>query len=143
MPPPICFFAFLMVGLLDSTWINGRSGSTALLIIGGCLTLVSFIFLVMSARKHKTAGSNVEPWKPTTAIITDGVYKYSRNPIYVAMAAAYVGIAIAASSFLAIVLLPFCLYVIRQFVIAKEETYLEDKFGDEYVSYKAKVRRWL
>jgi len=143
MPPPVCFFVFLIVGLLDSTWIRGEFGPPIILALGGAIALVAFIFLIKSARRHAAVGSNVEPWKPTTTLIIDGAHKYSRNPIYVAMATTYLGLAIAASSVLAIVLLPVCLYVIWYFVIAKEEAYLEDKFGDEYLSYKAKVRRWL
>ncbi|MAZ04133.1 MAG: isoprenylcysteine carboxyl methyltransferase [Sneathiella sp.] len=144
IPPPLCFLAFLAIGIyFNSAWMEGRAAEPILTVIGGLLTLVSAIYLAHSARKHKTAGSNVEPWKPTTTIISDGIYKYSRNPIYVAMAAAYLGLAIAAASWLAVVLLPFCLAFIRYYVIAKEEAYLEDKFGSEYLEYKKKVRRWL
>ena len=142
-PPPLYFLICLLIGLLDSTWINGSSGPTAFLIIGGIITVAAAIFLAKSVRKHSAVGSNVEPWKPTTALIIDGAHKYSRNPIYIGMSVVYLGISIAASSVLAIVLLPVCLYLIWYFVIAKEEAYLEDKFGDEYLSYKAKVRRWL
>ncbi|WP_288903489.1 isoprenylcysteine carboxylmethyltransferase family protein [uncultured Sneathiella sp.] len=144
IPPPLCFLAFLAVGiLLDSAWIDSRLSSNYLTILGGVIAVLSAIYLFVAARKHNTAGSNVEPWKPTTTIISDGAYKYSRNPIYLAMAALYAGIAIAAGSWLAVILLPFCLVVIRYYVIAREEAYLEDKFGKEYLDYKARVRRWL
>jgi protein-S-isoprenylcysteine O-methyltransferase Ste14 len=144
VPPPICFFGFLMAGILiDSTWIGGSLAPPVFMIIGAVIAIPTFILLVISAKKHKSVGSNVEPWKPTTVLITDGVYKYTRNPIYVAMATVYIGLAIAAGSLMAIVLLPVCLTVIWYFVIAKEEAYLEDKFGDQYLSYKTKVRRWL
>jgi protein-S-isoprenylcysteine O-methyltransferase Ste14 len=112
-------------------------------ISGGIIFVISLVFLIKTARKHKQVGSNIEPWKPTTTIIVDGAYKYSRNPIYVAMAIAYAGIAISAYSLPSLLLLPVCLGVICYFVISKEEAYLEDKFGEEYLSYKMKVRRWL
>ena len=144
IPPPLCFFTFLAVGiLLNSAWIEGRLAATFLTVTGGLIAAISFIYLVFTAQKHRSAGSNVEPWKPTTTIISDGAYKYSRNPIYLAMAVFYVGAAIAAESWLALVLLPVCLYIIRHYVIAREEAYLEDKFGKEYLDYKARVRRWL
>jgi len=144
IPPPLCFFAFLVTGLvLNSVWISGDPVSLQLTVIGGLLAVVSFVYLVITAQKHKTVGSNVEPWKPTTTIIIEGAYKYSRNPIYVAMAMTYVGISIAAESWLALIFLPVCLAVIRFYVIDKEEAYLEDKFGKEYLDYKARVRRWL
>lgn len=144
IPPPLCFFAFLVAGiLLNSDWIEGRLANAYLTIIGGLIAVISLIYLIISALKHKAAGSNVEPWKPTTTIITDGVYKYSRNPIYVAMAVVYAGIAIVAGSWLALLFLPLCLLFIRYYVIAREEAYLEEKFGKEYLDYKARVRRWL
>ncbi|MZR21880.1 DUF1295 domain-containing protein [Sneathiella chungangensis] len=144
MPPPLCFFAFLVAGiLLNSDWTEGRLANAYLTIIGGLIAIISLIYLIISALKHKAAGSNVEPWKPTTTIITDGVYKYSRNPIYVAMAVVYAGVAIAAGSWLALLFLPLCLLFIRYYVIAREEAYLEEKFGKEYLDYKARVRRWL
>lgn len=144
IPPPLCFFAFLVAGIfLNSDWIEGRLADAYLTIIGGLIAVISLIYLIISALKHKAAGSNVEPWKPTTTIITDGVYKYSRNPIYVAMAVVYAGVAIAAGSWLALLFLPLCLLFIRYYVIAREEAYLEEKFGKEYLDYKARVRRWL
>ncbi len=144
IPPPLCFFSFLMVGiLLDSAWIDGHLAAAYLNFIGGVIAIISFIYLVVAAQKHRNAGTNIEPWKPTTKIISDGAYKYSRNPIYVAMAAVYVGRAVAAGSWLALILLPLCLLVIRYHVIIREEAYLEDKFGKEYLDYKARVRRWL
>ncbi|MFC4270069.1 methyltransferase family protein [Sneathiella chungangensis] len=144
IPPPLCFFAFLVAGiLLNSDWTEGRLANAYLTIIGGLIAIISLIYLIISALKHKAAGSNVEPWKPTTTIITDGVYKYSRNPIYVAMAVVYAGVAIAAGSWLALLFLPLCLLFIRYYVIAREEAYLEEKFGKEYLDYKARVRRWL
>ncbi|MDF2367571.1 isoprenylcysteine carboxylmethyltransferase family protein [Sneathiella sp.] len=144
IPPPLCFFAFLAVGiLLDSAWVDGRLAAAYLTAIGGLIAAASFVYLVLTAHKHKSAGTNVEPWKPTTAIISDGAYKYSRNPIYLAMTLFYIGAAIAAGSWPALILLPVCLLIIRHYVIAREEAYLEDKFGKEYLDYKARVRRWL
>lgn len=144
IPPPLCFMAFLVVGILfDSAWIDRRLSADYLTIFGGVIAVISAIYLIIAAQKHKSAGSNVEPWKPTTTIISEGAYKYSRNPIYLAMALVYTGIAIAAASWFALILLPFCLLIIRYYVIAREEAYLEDKFGKEYLDYKARVRRWL
>lgn len=144
IPPPLCYLFFLIVGIaFNSAWINGHMAPLLLTVVGFLIAAIACVFLLSSAWKHKAAGSNLEPWKPTTAIISDGAYKYSRNPIYVAMAAVYLGLAIAAESPLAIVLLAACLAVIRYYVIAREEAYLEDKFGNEYLAYKAKVRRWI
>ncbi|MEH6545636.1 MAG: isoprenylcysteine carboxylmethyltransferase family protein [Sneathiella sp.] len=144
VPPPLYFLSFLILGIWQSSaWVQGELGAPYMVIVGGVIAVVGTVFLLKSVRKHETSGTNVEPWKPTTALIIDGLHRYSRNPIYVLMAVVYLGVAIAASSLVAIVLLFFCLLLIRIFVIAKEETYLEDKFGEEYLQYKQKVRRWI
>ena len=144
IPPPLCYLFFLVIGIgFNSVWINGHMAPPLPTAVGFLIAAVACVVLLRSAWKHKAAGSNVEPWEPTTVIISDGAYKYSRNPIYVAMAVLYLGLAIAAASPLAIVLLAACLAIIRYYVIAREEAYLEDKFGNEYLTYKAKVRRWI
>ncbi|MEH6402850.1 MAG: isoprenylcysteine carboxylmethyltransferase family protein [Sneathiella sp.] len=144
IPPPLCFLFFLLLGIfISSDWVDGTLGPLARLIIGGIPACIGLFFIISEAKSHKKSGSNVEPWKPTTTIIDTGLYAYSRNPIYVGMAIVYVSITIAAFSLGALLLFPFCLLVIHYFVIAKEETYLEDKFGDEYLRYKSRVRRWF
>jgi protein-S-isoprenylcysteine O-methyltransferase Ste14 len=89
------------------------------------------------------AGSNVPTSRPTMAIVDTGPYRFTRNPIYLGMVLGLVGLAIAFNTlWLLLALLPFAL-VIRYGVIAREEVYLERKFGDVYRGYRARVRRWL
>jgi protein-S-isoprenylcysteine O-methyltransferase Ste14 len=89
------------------------------------------------------AGSNVPTNMPTTSIVEKGPYRFTRNPIYLGMMLGLVGLAIAFDSlWLLLTLVPFAL-VIRYGVIAREETYLERKFGEVYRRYRARVRRWL
>jgi protein-S-isoprenylcysteine O-methyltransferase Ste14 len=89
------------------------------------------------------AGSNVPTNRPTTAIVEGGPYRFTRNPIYLAMLLGLIGLAIAFNSvWLLLALVPFAL-VIRYGVVAREEAYLERKFGDVYRHYCARVRRWL
>jgi protein-S-isoprenylcysteine O-methyltransferase Ste14 len=89
------------------------------------------------------AGSNVPTNRPTTTIVAAGPYRFTRNPIYVAMVLGLIGLAIALNSlWLLLTLVPFAL-VIRYGVVAREEVYLERKFGDDYRRYRARVRRWL
>ncbi len=75
--------------------------------------------------------------------MTDGPFRYSRNPIYIADAVLYVGLALALDWIWALALLPFVLVVVRFGVIEREERYLERQFSDEYLRYKQRVRRWL
>jgi protein-S-isoprenylcysteine O-methyltransferase Ste14 len=103
----------------------------ALVLIGGALT------------GFRRAGTPAEPWQASTAIVTDGVYGYTRNPMYVAMAIFYGAIALATDSLITLLLLAPLLVVVHYGVVLREERYLESKFGDAYRRYKAAVRRWI
>jgi protein-S-isoprenylcysteine O-methyltransferase Ste14 len=89
------------------------------------------------------AGSNVPTNLPSTTIVDTGPYRFTRNPIYLGMVLGLIGLAIGLDSlWLLLTLVPFAV-VIRYGVIAREEAYLERKFGDVYRRYRARVRRWL
>ncbi len=89
------------------------------------------------------AGSNVPTNRPSTTIVEAGPYRFTRNPIYLGMMLALVGMAVTFDTlWLLITLVPFAL-VIRYGVVAREEAYLERKFGDVYCAYRSRVRRWL
>lgn len=89
------------------------------------------------------AGSNVPTDAPTTAIVDTGPYRFTRNPIYVGMMLGLAALSVGLNSlWLLLVLVPFAL-IIRYGVVAREEAYLERKFGDVYRGYRARVRRWL
>jgi len=89
------------------------------------------------------AGSNVPTNRPTTAIVETGPYRFTRNPIYLGMVLGLIGLAIAFNSlWLLLTLVPFALAICFG-VVAREEAYLERKFGDVYRRYRARVRRWL
>jgi protein-S-isoprenylcysteine O-methyltransferase Ste14 len=154
VPPPLIYFAFLAVGWgLDRQGVQLGLGDTLDLSFGLATELRRGIALVliiggllldgMSAGLFRRLGTAVEPWKPSTALATEGPYRFSRNPIYVGFAITYAGLAVAMDSPVALVLLIPCLLVVDRFVIQKEETYLAAKFGGEYAAYRDKVRRWL
>jgi protein-S-isoprenylcysteine O-methyltransferase Ste14 len=89
------------------------------------------------------AGSNVPTNRPTTTVVNSGPYRFTRNPIYLGMFLGLIGLAIAFDNlWLLMMLVPFAL-VIRFGVVAREEAYLERKFGDVYRGYRSRVRRWL
>lgn len=97
----------------------------------------------LAFRKMRSTGTNVNPTQPTTALILEGPYRFTRNPIYLGMTLLYTGIAVLANTLWPILLLPGVLFVMTRGVIEREEAYLEQKFGEQYMAYKAKVRRWL
>jgi protein-S-isoprenylcysteine O-methyltransferase Ste14 len=143
-PPPLIFLAGLALGfgleaLLPSAALPGalRWPLGAALLLGGIALALAF------ESRFRRAGTAVEPWKPTTAIVTSGPYRFTRNPAYAGMALAYAGIAILAGALWPLATLVPTLIVIDRTVIAREERYLERKFGEEYTGYKARVRRWV
>ena len=89
------------------------------------------------------AKTEVPPHRPTSAIVTDGPYRFSRNPIYVALTLLSAGIALWVNSFWMLGLLIPTLVVMTIAVIGPEEQYLERKFGAEYLDFKSRVRRWI
>jgi len=110
----------------------------------GAIVFVLGLALAVWAMDTMTkAGSNVPTDRPTTAIVESGPYRFTRNPIYVGMFGALIGLAIAFDTlWMLATLVPFAL-VIRYGVVAREEAYLERKFGDLYRGYRLRVRRWL
>ena len=91
----------------------------------------------------RRAGTRVETTQPTTTIVAEGPYRFSRNPIYLAMGLGLVGLAIGFNTVWILVALAAFYLVVRYGVIAREEANLERKFGAVYLDYKSRVRRWL
>jgi protein-S-isoprenylcysteine O-methyltransferase Ste14 len=91
----------------------------------------------------RRAGTSMIPMNPTTSLVTSGPYRFTRNPMYLGMACLYVALALAFGLIWALILLPLVLLAVERLVIAKEEPYLERRFGDDYRGYKRRVRRWV
>ena len=143
-PPPLIYLGGLLVGFALEALLPGGSLPDAVRWIGGGLALVAGLALqTFFITAFSRVGTAVEPWKPTTAIVTTGPYRLTRNPMYVGMASLYVGLAFAFGLIWAFALLPVVLIVIDRLVIAREEPYLERLFGEEYLAYKRRVRRWI
>ncbi len=88
-------------------------------------------------------GTSPDIDQPTKRLVTEGPFRYTRNPIYISFALIYLGITAAMNALAALAVLPVALGAIHWGVIAREEKYLERKFGDEYLRYKGRVRRWV
>jgi protein-S-isoprenylcysteine O-methyltransferase Ste14 len=143
-PPPLIYAAGLAAGLLanrlDPMPLLPGALSKVLgwpLMAGG-LSLGLWGFLEL-----RRAGTNVDPYHPTTAIVEGGPYGFTRNPLYVGMALVYAGVSARANALPAALLLPVVLHLVDRGVIKREERYLEGKFGEEYRRYKGRVRRWI
>ena len=123
---------FALAGYAPTRWIAG-----------GALILAGLAVMTAGARNFTRAGTPVRGYKPTQALVTTGVHGWSRNPIYVGMFLIYAGVGVAVQSpWIMILIVPLAI-TIRFGVVAREEAYLERRFGDAYQAYKARVRRWL
>jgi protein-S-isoprenylcysteine O-methyltransferase Ste14 len=91
----------------------------------------------------RRSGQSENPWKPTTEIIERGPYRFTRNPMYLQMVVACVGVAVALGNVWILLLAPVCAWALQVLAILPEEEYLERKFGEQYLAYKKRVRRWL
>jgi protein-S-isoprenylcysteine O-methyltransferase Ste14 len=143
-PPPFIYSGTLAAGLLANRLLRLRFLPRRLARTLGPLVIVcGFLVGLLGFREVRRAGSNVDPYKPVTAIVTGGPYRFTRNPMYVGFTLMYVGISALANALLPILLLPGIQQLMRRGVIEREERYLERKFGEEYLQYKGRVRRWI
>lgn len=145
VPPPLIFATFWGAGWgLDrlAGWVFPLSHGVRLALMGvsgvlGVLMLSAALWGFVRAR------TSPEPWKTTRVVIDRGLYAYSRNPMYLAMALLYAGMALALGGPCTLGLLVPVVAIIRTQVIAREERYLDAKFGAAYRAYRARVRRWF
>lgn len=145
--PPLLYGGALLAGLALE-WLWPLEAFSTLprersLVFGGGLIALGVLTAVAAFRRFKAVGTNIPTWQPTTALATDGIYRLSRNPIYLGLTLIYAGIAVAAGSFWPLLLLLPLLLTMRYGVIAREEAYLTRLFGDDYRAYTKRVRRWF
>jgi len=148
--PPFLFLGALLLGfvsdhLLPLPFPVSRIGPAHWIsaVIAGSLILTGIGVFAAGIRNFSSAATPVQGTKPTRALVTTGIHGWSRNPIYLGMFLVYGGIGIAVRSpWILILALPLAI-TMRYGVVAREEVYLERRFGDAYRDYKARVRRWL
>jgi protein-S-isoprenylcysteine O-methyltransferase Ste14/uncharacterized membrane protein YdjX (TVP38/TMEM64 family) len=144
--PPLLFLASLLLGWVSDDLLPlpfpALRFDLAHWIVGGFLILIGLVLAAAGIRNFSRAGTPVPTNEPTRALVTTGIHGWTRNPIYVGMFLVYVGIGIAGRSpWILIFTLPLTI-TIRYGVVAREEAYLERRFGDSYRDYRARVRRW-
>jgi len=143
-PPPFIYAGALAAGLLANRFFRLRFLPRRLARTLGPLVIVcGFLVGLLGFREVRRAGSNVDPYKPVTAVVTGGPYRFTRNPMYLGFTLMYLGISALANALLPVLLLPAILQLMKRGVIEREERYLERKFGEEYLQYKASARRWV
>jgi protein-S-isoprenylcysteine O-methyltransferase Ste14 len=142
--PPLVYLAGLAIGHLANRWLTVDAVPVhGAWIVGGTLLVLGLGLIASAMTNFTRAGTTIPPDRASSSLVIAGPYKFTRNPMYVCMAIAYLGLAIADRSLGSLILLPVVLLIIRRAVIANEEAFLERRFGSAYTDYKAKVRRWL
>ncbi|HWU16450.1 MAG TPA: isoprenylcysteine carboxylmethyltransferase family protein [Devosia sp.] len=146
LPAPVVYLGALLLGLAAERFVAPRSFGIdwwLLVATGAPLLLAGLVMMLAATWLFRRMDTNVRPSEPTILIVKTGPYRWTRNPMYLGMALIYAGLAIGFDVPIALALLPLVLIAIQTRVIAREERYLEAKFGEDYRHYKAEVRRWL
>ncbi|MBV8566328.1 MAG: isoprenylcysteine carboxylmethyltransferase family protein [Methylobacteriaceae bacterium] len=145
IPPPLLYLAVLALGILLGVAYPVHFLPTAVAWPIGALILAAGVALgpLWGIRTMLSANTTVRPDRPATTLVTDGPFRYSRNPLYLSLTLMYAGIGIIANSLWALILLPAVVLFMSLFVIRREEAHLQRAFGEEYERYRANVRRWL
>jgi len=144
VPPPLIYLLPLLLGLiLDRKAHLPFLPSGVVRILGWPLIGCGVLIAGWWRKTMRDADAPVRTDRPVPRLTTAGPFGYSRNPAYLSLAMIYAGIAIVRNSLWAILFLPLVVYVIQREVIGREERYLERTFGEDYLSYRAQVRRWM
>ncbi len=143
--PPLIYLVSLVAGAV-AKWLFGGAiaPGSALRVGAGTLIFVAAVFVVVwFARVFKQSGQDRSPRTPTPQLVTRGLYRFSRNPAYVSLTAIQIGLGLLFDNIWILAFLLPVLVVMHYGVIVPEEDYLERKFGEDYLRYKTRVRRWL
>ena len=142
--PPVLTVIFIAIAyILKWTIPIPFVVSSVLENIGFVLVVIGFLLGVAAFLAFRKARTTLDPHGKVSAIVTDGIYRFTRNPIYLAFLLMLIGFPLNSGNYWGILLSPVFVIFMNSLVIEKEEAYLEKKFGDVYTSYKSRVRRWL
>lgn len=146
-PPPLLFVLGLLGGLLlhRAVPVALVPGGPAPVGVAAAWALVGagVVLLAWAMGTFARARTAIIPNQPASQVVSRGPYRFSRNPMYVALTAMYLGLALWRNTLWPLLLLPAVLWMLQAYVIRREERYLAHAFGDAYDHYRARVRRWL
>lgn len=142
--PPIILLVFILaeVGLhkwlpiatiIPSPWIWAGAG----------LIVLGVLIVIGPATSFSRAGTTIKPFEDSSALVRSGMYRITRNPMYLGMLVVLIGVAVLTGSLSPFVGPVLFVPVLNARVIRHEEEMLEQAFGDEYVEFKQNVRRWI
>ena len=143
VPPFWLLLAVIAMVFLDrvegqAVWIRAPYSHFGWVLIGAGLSVAFYVDLIF-----KRKGTTILPFRQSSALVTTGPFRISRNPIYVGMAAALLGLSMMLGTAWPFVAVPIFVWVIDRYFIRREEAMLEASFGADYREYKIRVRRWI
>jgi protein-S-isoprenylcysteine O-methyltransferase Ste14 len=144
LPPPLIYIVLFGLGLILHQIVPLTIPPVipvrvaALIFLGGGVLLAGWSN-VLFRRAH----TSLVPIKPSTALVVSGPYRLTRNPMYLGLLCVYIAAALWLGVVWALILVPLVVLAVQRLAIAKEEHYLEQKFGDAYRQYRTHVRRWI
>ncbi len=144
LPPPLIFLGYLVSALILNWAVPFAIPWTTALRVAGGLAVVGGLWLARSAvSQMMKAHTTPDPRTATTALVTAGPYRFTRNPIYLGFFLIYLGFTLLAGTLWGLLLSPFLLGTVTRSIIHAEEAYLKRKFKEEYTKYSSRVRQWL
>lgn len=146
IPPPLLYVLTFVAAVFIQKKIplsDALFRTTISEVVGILFIIISLFFLGKSLRQFFLTKNTVILIKPASSLQTTGIYSATRNPMYVGLAILYLGISCFIGNWWNFILFPLLLIIVQEFVIRKEEKYLQIEFGHEYKEYRAKVRRWI
>lgn len=142
-PPPVLYAVPLALGLLLQRRLPAPFLPRPLAMPLGALFLALGMIGFAAIVAFRRAGTSPNPWRPTTAMVTGGPYRFTRNPMYLGFTLLYLGTTCWVNTLWPLLVLPVILILMQRLVIEREERYLETRFGEEYLKYRSRVRRWI
>lgn len=143
LPPVLFGGTFVVVLILQWIWPLKIVRQPIAFWLGLVLLMPALALVAWGRSTMHRANTNISPLKPAMSLVTSGPYRFTRNPLYVAITLLYVGFTMLLNSWWGVVLLAPMLMVLHWGVVRREEKYLELKFGDRYAEYRSQVRRYL
>jgi protein-S-isoprenylcysteine O-methyltransferase Ste14 len=141
--PPVLLAIFLLTALLIHRITPLAAGGALARWFGLGLVLAGILPALLAVRQFVRAGTTLNPHGSARVLVTDGPYRLSRNPIYLGYVGTQIGLPLALGSLWGLVLAPALVLALQQLVIRPEESYLHNRFPDEYSAYRKRVSRWF
>ncbi len=143
LPPVLVLFLLIAMAALTAWFPVGPSTSGSLRVAGIAITVLALVLIASTGRLFSRRRTNIHTFKDPNVLVTEGAFRFSRNPIYLGFAILLLGAALATGTASALFLPSVFVVIANRWYIPFEEARMEEAFGEEYIAYKKTTRRWL